>query len=75
MKASKLKKKIDKFLENPKNTKQECLDMLQQVRTDLDDLEVEVIEKVIEKEVIREVPVDKKTPNIKKDNSSTTNWY
>ncbi len=74
MKASKLKKKIDKFLENSKNTKQECLDMLQQVRADLDDLEVEVIEKVIEKEVIREVPVDKKT-SVKKNNSSTTNWY
>lgn len=74
MKASKLKKKIDKFLENSKNTKQECLDMLQQVRADLDDLEVEVIEKVIEKEVVREVPVDKK-PNVKKNNSSTTNWY
>lgn len=72
MKASKLKKKIDKFLENSKNTKQECLDMLQQVRADLDDLEVEVIEKVIEKEVVREVPVDKKP---KKNNSSTTNWY
>lgn len=72
MKVSKLKKKIDKFLENSKNTKQECLDMLQQIRADLDDLEVEVIEKVIEKEVVREVPADKKP---KKNNSSTTNWY
>lgn len=80
MKINKLKREIDEFLENPKNTKQACLDMLHQIRSELDEVEIEVIEKV----VIKEVEGDVKKQNIvpkkpkpveKKPATKGTNWF
>lgn len=82
MKVNKLKREIDEFLENPKNTKQACLDMLHQIRSELDEVEIEVVEKVVVKEILKEVEAPKKPvkkPVVKKEEKKerpkASNWF
>lgn len=82
MKVNKLKREIDEFLDNPKNTKQACLDMLHQIRSELDEVEIEVVEKVVVKEVLKEVEKPKasvKKPAVEKekkqDKPKASNWF